>query len=213
MSLSLRKLAVSAVIVIAGSMVAENAFAGGCHSGGYRSSSHSSHSYSRNNYNHNHNTNYRASNHAAPQPQFGFTYVSCGHGLRVNYVAFGSVAYRLGLQCDDVIVALNHCPIRNGRDWSRELDKAMCQGGCVVLEVRKCSGPIEIMTVRFGAIIGGGQTPVIGAGGPGTGAQPQTNILNAPVEQVQPSLPTEQILSAAPAGSGKTGTNGNGEKQ
>ncbi len=73
----------------------------------------------------------------APTPRLGFNgQISYGHGMRVNYVQYGTPAHWIGLERGDVIVRINGRRINSRYDYDRALeDAAYYRGGRVVLVV------------------------------------------------------------------------------
>ena len=83
---------------------------------------------------------------ACELPKFGFdSQLIAGYGEQVTFVQRGSKAFRLGLEEQDVILALNGKRLTYRGAWHVALESAMNEGGAVTLKVRDArTGAIAI---------------------------------------------------------------------
>jgi S1-C subfamily serine protease len=70
-------------------------------------------------------------------PKLGFdSQLIAGYGEQVTYVEYGSKAFRLGLEEDDVILSLNDQRLTHRGAWQLAMREAVADGGVVTLKVR-----------------------------------------------------------------------------
>ncbi|HOM17893.1 MAG TPA: PDZ domain-containing protein [Thermoguttaceae bacterium] len=94
-----------------------------------------------------------------PIPRLGFCSYFNGEGEYVTEVFEGSIAWEIGLEPDDVIVAVNGYRLNHDGAWYRAMRRAVLQGYARLAIVDCRTGYIVHRTVHFGHGHGPHSTP------------------------------------------------------
>lgn len=85
-----------------------------------------------------------------PQPRLEFNgHFHYGEGMHVEHVIYGGLAYRLGIECGDMIIAINGQTIQSDPHYFQLLREAvMYHGGHAELLIRNVRGNPLYVTVH-----------------------------------------------------------------